>query len=390
MFERHAEARLRKLARGFPVIALLGPRQAGKSTLARKTFADKRYLSLEDPDVRERAVRDPRSFLRDLDAGAIIDEAQRAPQLFSYLQAVVDEDRRPGKWVITGSQNFLLMSSVTQSLAGRIGFVDLFPLSCAELAAAGRLESLELLLVTGGFPALHSTSVDAQDFFRGYMASYLERDVRQLSAVRDLLQFQRFIRLLAARCGQLLNLNAVANDCGIAQSTARDWLAVLEASYIAHRLPPYFVNFGKRLVKTPKLYFHDTGLVAWLLGIRSSDEMSFHPQRGALFENLVVAEAIRKRENLGLRYDLFFWRDNIGTEIDLLVDAGGRLTPIEIKSGATFQTEWLRSIHAWERHAKGARRNVPALIFAGEGGFVQDDVAVLGWRETLTQDAMAV
>ncbi len=385
MFLRLAEARLRKLAHGFPVLAVLGPRQAGKSTLARKVFSDKRYVSLEDPDERERALRDPRRFLRGLADGAVIDEAQRAPDLFSYLQAVVDDDRRPGKWVITGSQNFLLMASVTQSLAGRIAIVDLLPLSCAELAIAGRLGSLESILVTGQFPALHASPLESADFFRAYMASYLERDVRQLSAVRDLLQFQRFVRLLAARCGQLLNLNALASDCGIAQTTARDWLAVLEASYIVYRLPPYHVNFGKRLVKTPKLYFYDTGLVAWLLGIRSAEELNFHPQRGALFETLVVTEAIKKRDNLGQRYDLYFWRDNIGTEIDLLVDAGGWLTAIEVKSGATFQREWLRSLETWQRHARAARRSVPALIFGGGGDHRTDGVQILGWREALAQ-----
>ena len=385
MLPRHAQARLRRLALGFPVVVLTGPRQSGKTTLARATFPAHAYVSLEDPDVRERVAADPRAFLEAQRGGAVIDEAQRVPALLSYLQTAVDAEASMGRFILTGSQNLLLSAAVGQSLAGRAGYLELFPLAYAEAAAHFDAQSLDQTLVRGAYPALLARPVDPADWHSSYVASYVERDVRQISRVADLLQFQRFMRMMAARCGQLLNLNAVAHDLGIAQTTARDWLAVLEASYIVFRLLPYHTNFGKRLVKTPKLYFHDTGLASWLLGITDAAAMQTHAMRGALFENLLVGEYLKYCRHHGLNHGLYFWRDNIGTEIDLLIERAGTLWPVEMKSGATFQSEWLRGLHLWSHHAAAALRGASLLLCSAPGHFEQQGVMVANWREALRE-----
>ena len=387
MFARTAQARLLRLARGFPVVVLTGPRQSGKTTLARAALPGHAYVSLEDPDVRQRVAADPRGFLashgQGRGAGVVLDEAQRVPELLSYLQTLVDADRRPGRYVVTGSQNLMLTAAVSQSLAGRAGYMELMPLSYGEGAAVFNKLSLDEMLVMGAYPAIHTTDVAAADWHASYVASYLERDVRQVSRVADLLLFQRFLRMMAARCGQLLNLNAVANDLGVAQTTARDWLAVLEATYVAFRLAPYHTNFGKRLVKTPKLYFHDTGLAAWLLGITDAATMNVHPMRGALFENLCIAEFGKHLRHSGAAGTPYFWRDNIGNEVDLLIERAGVLQPVEFKSGATFQPGWLRPLHTWQRHAAAARQAQPLLISSAPGNQHLQGVGVAHWRDAL-------
>jgi predicted AAA+ superfamily ATPase len=313
----------------------------------------------------------------------ILDEGQRAPQLLSYLQTTVDAAPMMGRFIVTGSQNLLVSAAVGQSLAGRAAYLQLLPLSWLEARAHFEPLGLDGWLLQGGYPALVDRAVDAADWHDAYVASYLERDVRQISRVADLLQFQRFMRLMAARCGQLLNLNAVANDLGVAQTTARDWLAVLEASYIVLRLPPYHTNFGKRLVKTPKLYFHDTGLAARLLGITDAAAMNLHPMRGALFENMLVGEYLKYCGHQGLNHGLYFWRDNIGNEVDLLIERAGELWPVEMKSGATFQGEWLRGLHTWARHAAAARQGTGLLVCDAPGHFEQQGVKVTNWRQAL-------
>ena len=380
MIPRTALSTALRLARGFPIVALTGPRQSGKTTLARAAFPGKPYVSLENPDQLAYATADARRFLANYPDGAIIDEVQRCPELFSYLQGWVDERRRMGDFVLTGSQQFGLLSKITQSLAGRVGLVHLLPLSQSELAGAGMAAaSSDVAMWQGAYPALYDRGLSPEDWFPNYVATYVERDVRQLLAVRELGLFQRFLKMCAARCGQLLNLSSLAADCGISHVTARQWLTVLEASYIVRLLAPYHRNFGKRLVKTPKLYFLDVGLAAWLLGIRDASAIATHAMRGALFETFVISEFIKQRHNAGQPAELYFWRDNIGLEIDLVFETGSGLQPVEIKSGMTFSYSWLDAAKRWKAVAGDAALG-PWIIHGGDRSFECDGGRVFSWR----------
>lgn len=380
MLDRALSLTLNRLAQSFPVVAVTGPRQSGKTTLVRRVFSDKPYVSLEDPAERAFALEDPRGFLARFAAGAIFDEAQRWPDLFSYLQGMVDADRSPGRFILTGSQQFGLLSGVTQSLAGRVGMTRLLPLALGELPT-GDVESLGLdgLMLRGLYPALHAQPVTPEDWFASYVATYVERDVRQVLNVQDLSAFQRFLRLCAGRTGQLLNLSALAGEAGIAQSTARAWMSVLEASDLVYLLPPYHRNFGKRVVKSPKLYFVDVGLACWLLGIRSVDVLNLHPLRGALFETWVVGEFLKARLNAGQPPDLYFWRDNNGLEADIVFEVAGRLQTVEIKSGQTVTPDYIRAGQKAARFADGEALP-PWLIYAGKEGYERSGVRVMGWQ----------
>ena len=380
---RTAAPLLARLARGFPVIAITGPRQSGKSTLAREVFSHHPYVTLEDPDTRRIALADPRRFLARFPNGAVLDEVQRAPELLSYLQGRVDAAQRMGEFVITGSQQFGLMDGITQSLAGRVGMLQLLPLSNAELRQSESAKaSLEDRMWRGGYPALHARGRDLQPqtWFASYVATYLERDVRQVLNVSDLALFQRFVLMCAARSGQLLNLNSLAADCGISQPTARRWLTVLQASYVVALLPPYHRNFGKRLVKSPKLYFLDTGLLCHLLRIADPLTLQTHALRGAIFETWVVTEVIKHRFNQGLAADLYFWRDNHGVELDLVFEDAGRLQSVEIKSGTTFAMDWLQTARRWKALA-GDDAAQPIVLYGGQSSFDLADARVLSWRE---------
>lgn len=386
MIPRKAAALLADIRSGYPVITLTGPRQSGKTTLARAAFPDKPYVSLETPDEREFAASDPRGFLARWKEGAIIDEVQHVPALLSWIQSEVDAagaTRSMGRFVLTGSQNFALMTHITQSLAGRSALVQLLPLSIAELNAAGQLPgNLDTMLLRGGYPALYARPLNPARWLADYTMSYLERDVRQITQVHDLSAFQRFLRLCAGRTGQLLNLASLAQDTGVAQSTARAWLSVLEASYIVHLLQPHHRNLGKRVVKMPKLYFIDVALAVSLMGIQTTGQLAIHPLRGALFETLIVAEFLKARLNSGFPSNLFFWRDNVGLEVDLLIDEPEGLRPIEIKSSATVTDDLLKGLRKWLAVADDAARH-PRLICAGPDNYTRSGIEVRRWQEAI-------
>jgi predicted AAA+ superfamily ATPase len=380
MIPRQAAPVLQNLALGYPILAITGPRQAGKTTLAQTTFPDKRYLSLEDPDQRAFAEEDPRAFLARLPQGAILDEAQRCPALFSYLQTRVDAEKKMGQFVLTGSQQFGLLSNITQSLAGRVGMVQLLPFSLQEMQRGElAIHDLDDLMWRGMYPPVHDRQLAPEQWFANYLVTYVERDVRQLIEVQNLSLFQRFIKLCAARCGQLLNLSSLASDCGVSHNTVRAWISVLEASYVVFLLQPHHQNFGKRLVKTPKLYFVDTGLAAFLLGIRDPQHLSIHSARGALFENFVISELLKRRYNEGLPSNLFFWRNNAGDEVDLVIEQGEQLIPVEIKSGQTFSSDFLAGLQKWMRLA-GETCLAPRLVYGGEENMTRSGVLVQSWK----------
>lgn len=380
MIKREIEPALRRLLRGFPVVTVTGPRQSGKTTLARAVCADKPYLSLEDPDVRRMALDDPRAFLGRLPDGAVLDEVQRAPEIFSYLQTRVDSDRRTGLFLLTGSQQFGLMSAIAQSLAGRTAFVELLPFSVNELERAGiHPPGLDAMLLAGGYPPLYDRRLLPHDWFPAYVTAYVERDLRQLLKVQDLDLFQRFVRLCAGRSGQILNLSSLATDCGITHNTAKAWISVLEASYILFLLPPHHANFSKRLIKSPKLYFHDTGLLCWLLGIRDVEQLATHPLRGSIFETMVVSELVKTSLNKGERPAFHFWRDSNGNEVDLIVETGAKLVPIEIKSGLTLNRDFFVGLERWVALA-GSRAVSPALIYGGTEVHERKGIRVFGWN----------
>jgi predicted AAA+ superfamily ATPase len=381
MIPRASEPLVRELLRGFPIVTVTGPRQSGKTTLARQVMAERPYWSLEDPDVRALAVEDPRGFLARCPGGAVLDEVQRAPELFSYLQTHVDANGGMGRFLLTGSQQFGLMSSITQSLAGRTAFVELLPLSHLELKASGQApDGLDVMLFSGGYPAIYDRHLSPRHWFAAYVTAYVERDVRQLLQVQDLDAFQRFVRLCAGRSGQLLNLSSLAADCGITHNTAKAWISVLEASYLLFQLRPHHANFNKRLVRAPKLYFHDTGLMCWLLGIQDSTQLAAHPLRGQIFETFVVSELRKHFLNRGELPLFYFWRDSNGNEVDLLIETGGALMPIEVKAGQTVNRDFFSGLERWMQLA-GQQARAPTLIYGGHDEQERRGVHVIGWSQ---------
>ena len=355
MIQRNIEPVFRQLAAQYPIVTLVGPRQSGKTTLARMVFPDKPYVSLEDPDVRRFAMEDPRGFLSGYRGGAILDEIQRAPELPSYLQTMVDANAAPGQFILTGSQQFEVVTQVSQSLAGRTALLRLLPLTLAEVELMHPLAPAEPLalpqcILQGFYPRVHDRGLQPSQAMGDYFATYVERDLRQLAAVQDLRLFERFVRLCAGRTGQLLNLSSLANDAGVSQPTARAWLDLLQTSFIVHLLPPWFVNAGKRLIKSPKLYFCDTGLACWLLGLRTPEQVQRDPLWGALFENFVVMEALKDRFNQGESGALHFYRDSEGNEIDLLMPVGRQFHAIEVKAGATVNPDYFKGLARFSAH----------------------------------------
>ena len=345
MIEREITGHLAKLFRQYPIVTVTGPRQSGKTTLCRQVFPELGYVNLESPDERDFAETDPRRFLAQHASGAIIDEVQRVPSLLSYLQVLVDEDGRNGLFVLTGSEQFGLSEAINQSLAGRTALLRLLPFSLPELGKTGASNGIDDVLFSGFYPRLHDRGLDPGQALGDYFETYVERDVRRLSNIRELGSFQRFVRLCAGRTGQLLNLSSLGSDSGVARATVRDWLSALEASYIIFQLAPYHANIRKRLVRSPKLYFYDVGLASYLLGIQSAEQVATHPLRGHLFENAVVVEAMKHRFNRGRRANLSFFRDSNNLECDLLYETGYGLGAIEIKSGETISSSYFSSLN---------------------------------------------
>ena len=363
MITRTLQPYLLALATQYPVITVTGPRQSGKTTLCRAAFPDKPYANLESPDTRQFAINDPRAFLAQFPDGAILDEIQRAPELLSYLQVMVDADSRSGLFILTGSQQFEMMTTISQSLAGRTALLKLLPFSVEELAATVPGLSVDRLLVSGFYPRIHDQGLNPTQALGDYLETYVERDLRQLINIKDLGLFEKFVRLCAGRAGQLLNMQEIGNEAGVSHTTARAWITLLEASYIIHLLRPWYGNISKRLVKMPKLYFYDVGLASYLLGIEHEGHIARHPLRGALFENLAVMEALKYRYHRGRRSNLNFYRDAKGHEVDLVISHGPELLPIEIKSGTTITEDYFKGLRYFSREFPTAPAG--ALIYGG-------------------------
>lgn len=394
MIPRHLTDALKAASRQYPVITVTGPRQSGKTTLLRHAFPDYEYVSLEAPDTRTFAREDPRGFLARFRGPAILDEVQQVPDLFSYVQVLVDEQDKPGHFILSGSQNFLLLQKISQTLAGRTHISHLLPLSLNELARRSMLRPDKVgverpdppiqgqwtdYAFAGFYPRIHDRGLDPRDWLAQYFQTYLQRDIRDLVQIGDLDAFGRFVRLCAGRAGQLLNLSSLGNDCGISHDTARRWLSMLEASFVVFRLQPHHANFNKRLTKSPKLYFVDTGLLCFLLQIESAAQLEAHAMRGAVFENLVITELHKSHYNLGQLPQLYFWRDHRGNEIDLVMDIGGRSIPVEIKSGATIAEDWFKGLDYWQRLAGTDSNGI--LVYGGDQSFIRHGYQVCSWRQ---------
>ena len=380
---RRARAALLAAAQQQVVVGVTGPRQAGKTTLVRSCFPGHAYLNLEDPELRDFAQRDPKGFLA-RDGGMILDEAQRVPELLSVIQTIVDADPQPGRFIIIGSQVFALSSAISQSLAGRIALISLLPFSSGELADAGRLPStLDALLFTGGYPPLYDRELPPRTWLADYITTYLERDVRQVLEIRDLAAFQRFVGLCAGWVGQLVNLSALAADAGIAVNTAKSWLGVMQTSGLIALVQPHHRNYRKRLVKTPKLHWLDSGLCCRLLGLQDPAHLATHPARGAIFESWVFSELLKGRFQRRETANLFFWRNHVGEEVDLLADHGQTLLPIECKSGATIAGDWCDSLRRFTTLA-GVEAEPPVLVHGGIATGLREGVRLIPWSELYT------
>jgi len=376
MIDRLSTVKVKEMATYFKVVAIIGPRQSGKTTLVRSVFPEKPYVSLEDVDTRRDATEDPRGFLTQYSKGAIFDEVQRVPELFSYLQQVVDETPGLGKFILTGSNNFLLQEKITQSLAGRVGYLELLPFSVKELKDLTAAETEEQI-IKGFYPPVYDQKTPPELWYRNYVRTYLERDVRQMTQVADLAAFEKFLQMCAGRCGQLLNLSAMSNELGLTHPTIRRWVSILEASHIVKLLQPWHANVGKRLVKTPKLYFIDTGLACHLLGIERVEQVRTHPLGGALFENMIVAEALKQRFNAGRTDNLFFYRDHAGNEVDLLLSHAEGVSGYEIKSSRTVQPDFFRGLDRMEGDLGGLQGR--AIVYGGDDARVERKTRIVPW-----------
>jgi predicted AAA+ superfamily ATPase len=380
--KRTIESSIKYYAKKYPVLAVTGPRQSGKTTMLKTMFPKYTYISLENPDLREFATTDPNGFFKYYSGNLILDEIQQTPALFSYIQTLVDASGKMGQFILSGSQNFHLMQHITQSLAGRVALFKLLPFDFDELQQANLLpDNYEEILVKGCYPAIFDREISSKVFYANYLQTYVEKDLKQLIDVRDLRQFRNFISLCAARSGQLVNLNSLGNECGISQPTAKAWLSVLESSYIVFLLQPYHVNFNKRIVKTPELYFYDTGLLCHLLKITNPQSIQLHPLKGSLFENLIVAEAFKQNDHKYLHADFCFWRDASGNEVDLLVEHNDKLSIVEIKASSTIKNEHFKGLNYFGA-LEGSNVKSKNLIYTGALNQKRSQLNVVSWRET--------
>jgi predicted AAA+ superfamily ATPase len=380
MIKRKISDKVVQLAKQYPVITITGPRQSGKTTLCKQLFQDRDYVSLEDLDERDFARTDPRGFLKRYPDGAVIDEVQRVPDLMSYIQTLVDEKGGAGHFILTGSHQFDLLGSITQSLAGRTALVNLLPFSIEELYPAKKgIPSLDEVLYRGFYPRIHDRKLNPTEALSFYVSTHIERDLRNIINIKDLSVFETFLKLCAGRCGQIVNLSSIGNDCGINHATVKSWLSVLEASGIVKLLRPYFKNFNKRLVKSPKLYFLDTGLAAYLLGINKSDQIASHPLRGPLFECLVVSELLKMRFNAVKSDNLYYFRDNVGNEVDVVMDFGRETRQVEIKSGLTVGDDFFKGLRYFSSLNKSSGASY--LVYGGEKSHIRDNIRIIGWMD---------
>lgn len=379
---RYIEERIRAMCLKFPIVSITGPRQSGKTTLLREKFGDYRYVSLENPDLQDFALQDPRRFLATYDRYVIFDEIQRVPPLFNYLQGKVDDDKIPGQYLLSGSQNYLLMESITQSLAGRTALFKLFPFSFSELRNVNLMpKTPEQAIFQGFYPSIYNQQIAPLDFYPNYFETYVQRDVRQLTAVQDPRLFRNFVRLCAGRIGQPLNYQSLAADTGIAPVTAKAWIGILEVSHIVFLLPPYFRNFSKRISKTPKLYFYDTGFAAHLLSITSPNDLTVHFARGHLFENLIIAEIVKQLYQTGWTAELYFWQESNRHEIDLIVEKPDEIIAAEIKSGKTINASFFDNLEFFKKQVGDKFKINPFLIYGGEERQTRSIAAVRGWND---------
>jgi len=371
---------LKRLSSKFPVVSVVGPRQSGKTTLVRSIFPKLAYISLEDLDTREFALQDPRGFLSNYRKGAIFDEVQRVPDLFSYIQTLVDQKNTTGNFILTGSQNFLFQENISQTLAGRTAILNLLPLSLAELGKIPHaLKHSEDYIFKGFYPRIYDKKISPADWYPNYIQTYVERDVRLIKNIPNLNTFQKFIRLCAGRSGQILNLSSLGNDCGINHNTAKNWLSILESSYLVFLLKPYYKNFNKRLIKMPKLYFYDTGLACSLLGIQNKKQLATHYLKGGLFETLIISEIMKNSFNEGMVPHCYYWRDKTGHEIDCLVEKGNSVVPIEIKSGKTVTDDFFTGLKHW-RKITGGGTSSPFVVYGGEENQKRTAGNVISWK----------
>jgi hypothetical protein len=382
VFKRELETELKGLIKGYPVVTIIGPRQSGKTTLVQNTFPQKKYANLEFPDIRALALEDPRSFLEQFPDGAILDEIQRAPELLSYIQGIVDAKDQKGMFILTGSHQLELQEAISQSLAGRTAILTLLPLTLNELQTAGFDLSVDQWLLKGGYPRIYKDNLDPTKAYRSYFQTYVERDLRQLIQVKDLIQFERFIQILAGRIGQIINMEEIGSEIGVSSHTVRHWISILEASFIVFRLAPYFENFGKRIIKSPKLYFNDVGLATYLLGIENETQLKRDPLRGNLFENAVILELKKYRLNQGLDPFLFYYRDVQKNEIDVIYKNGYELILIEIKSSKTFHKEFIQKLKYFKSLIKD-RSPKAFLIYAGDIEQSIDDIQILNFKHSI-------